>query len=117
MNKKTLTSRSFLSIGTFLFFIVLTISGIALQKIGHAPYTFLKIFFIVAHNISAMLFLIFSIGHIIKNWKAIKSYMSGNAKKIISREMLIGVILLIITLIICCVVAIRAAKEHGIEIM
>ena len=114
MNKKTFNTRSFLSIGTFLFFILLTVSGIVLRITDHAPDTFLKVFSMVAHNISAVAFLIFSIGHILKNWKAIKSYMSGTAKKMVSREMLIGVILLIVTLALSLIKTIGMAKAHGI---
>ena len=114
MNKKTFNTRSFLSIGTFLFFILLTISGIILHITDHKPYTFLKVFSMVAHNISALAFLIFSIGHIFKNWKAIKSYMSGTAKKMVSREMLIGIIILTVTLVLCLIKTVGMSKAHGL---
>jgi hypothetical protein len=120
MNKKTFKTRSFLSIGTFLFFILLASAGIVIYITDHQPYTFLKIFAMTAHNISAAGFLIFVTVHIFKNWKAIKSYMSGTAsgtaKKIVSREMLIVVILLIIILALCWIKAVSTANEHGIEI-
>ena len=106
--------RSFLSIGTFLFFILLAISGIALHITDHRPYSFFKVFSMVAHNISAVGFLIFSIGHILKNWKAIKLYMSGSAKKMISREMLISIILMIVILALCLVKTIGMSKAHGL---
>lgn len=64
---KTLKTRSFLSIGTFLFFIILASSGIAIHITDYQPYTFFKIFAMTAHNISAVGFLIFAIGHIYKN--------------------------------------------------
>jgi len=114
MNKKSFNTRSFLSIGTFLFFIVLAISGIALHITDHRPYSFFKVFSMVAHNISAVGFLIFSIGHILKNWKAIKSYMSGSAKKMVNREMLINIIVLIVILVLCLVKAIGMSKAHGL---
>ena len=114
MNKKSFNTRSFLSIGTFLFFILLAISGIVLHATDNKPYTFHKVFFMVAHNISAVGFLIFSIGHILKNWKPIKSYMSGRAKKMVSREMLISVIILIVVLALCLIKAIGMSKAHGL---
>ena len=114
MNKKSFNTRSFLSIGTFLFFILLAISGIALHITDHRPYSFFKVFSMVAHNISAVGFLIFSIGHILKNWKAIKLYMSGSAKKMISREMLISIILMIVILALCLVKTIGMSKAHGL---
>ena len=114
MNKKSFNTRSFLSIGTFLFFIVLALSGIALHVTDHKPYTFFKVFSMVAHNISAIGFLIFSTGHILKNWKAIKSYMSGNVKKMVSREMLISIIILTMILALCMMKTVGMSKAHGL---
>jgi len=115
MNKKSFNTRSFLSIGTFLFFILLAISGIALHITDHKPNTFHKVFFMVAHNISAVGFLIFSIGHILKNWKPIKSYMSGKAKKTtVSKEMLICIIVLTVILALCLMKAVGMSKAHGL---
>jgi len=114
MDKKSFNTRSFFSIGTFLFFIVLVLSGIALHITDHRPYSFFKVFSMVAHNISAVGCLIFSIGHIMKNWKAIKSYMSGSAKKMVSREMLISIIILIVILALCLVKSIGMSKAHGL---
>jgi len=112
--KKSFNTRSFLSMGTFLFFIVLAISGIALHITDHEPNTFHKVFFMVAHNISAVGFLIFSTGHILKNWKAIKSYMLGKAKRMLSHEMLISVIILVATLALCLIKAVGMSKAHGL---
>ena len=114
MNKKSFNTRTFLSIGTFLFFIVLALSGIALHVTDHKPDTFFKVFSMVAHNISAVGFLIFSAGHIFKNWKAIKSYISGRAKKMVSREMLIGIIILTVILALCLMKAVGMSKAHGL---
>jgi len=106
--------RSFLSVGTFLFFIVLSLSGIALYITDHKPDTFFKVFSMVAHNISAVGFLIFSAGHIFKNWKTIKSYISGRAKKMVSREMLICIIILTVVLALCLMKAVGMSKAHGL---
>jgi len=114
MNKKSFNTRSFLSIGTFLFFILLAMSGIALHITDHRPDSFFKVFSMVAHNIFAVGFLTFSIGHILKNWKAIKSYMSGSARKMVSREMLIGIIILIVILALCLIKAVGMSKSHGL---
>ena len=114
MNKKSFNTRSFLSIGAFLFFIVLSLSGIALHVTDHKTDTLFKVFSMVAHNISAVGFLIFSIGHILKNWKAIKSYMSGKAKKVVSREMLIGIIILTVILALCLIKTFGMSKAHGL---
>ena len=97
-----------------MFFILLALSGIALHITDHKPYSFFKVFSMVAHNISAVGFLMFSTGHIHKNWKAIKSYISGSAKKMVSREMLISLIILIVILAICMVKAVGMSKAHGL---
>jgi len=114
MNKKSFNTRSFLSIGSFLFFIVLALSGIVLHITDHKPDTFFKVFSMVVHNISAVGFLIFSTGHILKNWKAIKSYMLGSAKKMVSREMLISIIILTMILALCIMKAVGMSKAHGL---
>ena len=111
MNKKSFNTRSFISIGIFLLFMVLAISGVVLHATDNKPDTFHKVFFMVVHNISAVGFLIFSTVHILKNWKAIKSYMSG---KMISREMLVGIILLILILTLCLIKTVGMAKAHGL---
>ena len=114
MNKKTFNTRSFLSIGTFLFFLVLALSGIALHITDNKPYSFFKVFAMVTHNISAVGFLIFSAGHILKNWKAIKSYMSGSEKKVVSREMLISIVILIVIFALCMMKTVGMSKAHGL---
>ena len=115
MNIKKIKSRPFLSIGTFLFFIILVISGVALHKMNHhTSYSFMFIFCKTLHTISAMIFLIFSTLHIWKNWKVIKSYMSGAAKMYVSKEMWIVILFTIFVLIISVAKSIGTANEHGI---
>jgi len=113
MVKKSFNWRSFLSIGTFLFFILLTVSGITLHVLEYKP-TFALGYFKASHTIFALVFLLFAIGHLLKNWKAIKSYMSGKAEKTVSKEMLICIVITVVTLMITLVKAIGMAKEHGI---
>ena len=114
--KKEIKSRSFLSIGTFLFLIILSISGVALHKMNHQEsYSFMFIFYKTLHTISAMVFLIFSTLHIWKNWKAITSYMKGATKMSVSKEMWIIILLTIFILIISIVRSIGVANEYGIS--
>ena len=116
MIKKSFNARSFLSIGTFLLFMLLTVSGMALHFLDHKSPTFVLVYFKVSHTIFAMCFLIFSVGHIWKNWNAIKSYMSEKAKKTVSKEMLIGIIIAIVILVTTWIKATDMAKEHGIPL-
>ena len=116
MNKKVFKSRQFLSIGTFLFFIILTISGVALHKMNHhTDFTFMLVFCKTLHTISAAAFMVFAALHTRKNWKSIKSYMSGVAKMSVSREMWIAILLTIFTVLISIVKAVGTANEHGIS--
>ena len=116
MNKKEIKSRPFLSIGTFLFLIMLVISGVALHKMNHhTSYSFAFIFCKTLHTISAVAFMIFAALHTRKNWKAITSYMSGTTKMSVSKEMWIAVVLMVVTLILSIVKTIGTANEHGIS--
>ena len=84
-----MTARPFVSLATFATFLCLAVSGVALQMTNHQPYTPAKVFFTVLHNVSAIFFLVFSILHILKNWRAI------------SREFIVCCILLLVLLIVC----------------
>ena len=114
MKKKRFNLRSFLSLGTFLFLIALAISGIVIHIKDHQPYTFTKVFCMTLHNISAVGFLAFSTGHIVKNWRAIKSYMKSSTRKFISKEMLLGIAIMAIAIMVCLAKAANLAKEHSL---
>jgi len=116
MNNREIKSRPFLSIGTFLFLILLVISGVVLHKMNHhTSYSFAFIFCKTLHTISAIAFMVFATLHTRKNWKAITSYMLGTAKKSVSKEMWIALGLTIVTFIISIVKTIATANEHGIS--
>ena len=115
MVKKSFNIRSFLSLGTFLFFMLLAVSGIGLHIFEHKPPTFVLAYFKSSHTIFGFIFLSFSFGHILTNWKAIKSYIRSEDKKIFSKEMLASLIITTIILFITLFKAIEMAKEHGIQ--
>ena len=94
-------ARPFVSLATFATFLCLAVSGVALQMTNHQPYTPAKVFFTVLHNVSAIFFLVFSILHILKNWRAIRAYIKGKAAGKISREFIVCCILLLVLLIVC----------------
>ena len=89
-----MTARPFVSLATFATFLCLAVSGVALQMTNHQPYTPAKVFFTV-------FFLVFSILHILKNWRAIRAYIKGKAAGKISREFIVCCILLLVLLIVC----------------
>lgn len=110
-----MTTRPFISIATFATFLCLAVSGVVLQTTDHQPYTPAKVFFIVLHNISAIFFLMFTILHILKNWKAIKTYIKGKNTRKISREFIVGCILLLIILIVCWLKTVYILHTHNYQ--
>lgn len=112
---KSFNTRSLLSLGTFLFFILLIVSGIALHCPDYEHPTFALVYFKASHTIFGFGFLFFSIGHIWKNWKVMKSYITGKTGKVISKEMLIGLLIAMAILLITWVKAVNMANEHGIS--
>jgi hypothetical protein len=107
-------SRAFVSIGTFVFFICLAVSGIMLQATDHQPYTFGKVYWTVMHNFAAIAFLIFALGHIGRNWKALKNYITKAKSTDNSKEMFAG--LLIFTVIVsgCWILSKLLMQHHNI---
>jgi hypothetical protein len=114
--KKKFNSRAFVSIGTFLFFIGLVASGIMLQITEHQPISLLQVYSKVLHNFSAIAFLVFAISHLMKNWKAMKTHITGIKKKVISKEMLWGLLLFVIITGGCLILSYFLIDLHGINL-
>jgi len=90
-NKKAFTSTALLTSGLFLPFSGLMIHILQFEKLtleGH--------FWMSVHDISGILFVIFSVLHISFNWKALISYAKKAKDVFISKEALIAIILVII---------------------
>jgi uncharacterized membrane protein len=99
-SRRLFSGRAFVSIVTLLFFVSLVVSGVMLQATGHRPLDFGRVYWYVMHNFSAIVFLVFASLHIVRNGKALKGYLA-RAKNAVSRELVAGVILLIIILTGC----------------
>ena len=108
-------SRAFVSIGVLLVFICLAISGIMLQITDHQSYTFWKVYWKVMHNFVAIAFLVFSLGHIGRNRKALKSYISKANSATIGKEMIFGIILLALIILACFSLSIYLMQIHNIH--
>jgi hypothetical protein len=111
--KKLFNVRAFISIVTLLFFMSLAISGVMLQVTDHQPPDFGVVYWHVMHNLSAIVFLVFASVHIVRNGKALKCYIA-KAKNAISRELIAGLILLIIILSGCWLLSEHLARLHAI---
>jgi ABC-type uncharacterized transport system involved in gliding motility auxiliary subunit len=112
--KKSFNSRAFISIATLLFFISLAVSGIMLQVTDHQTYTFSIVYWHVMHNLSAIVFLAFASVHIVRNGKVLKSYLA-KAQNAISKELIAGLILLIIILSGCWFISRSLIQIHQIN--
>jgi hypothetical protein len=89
-NKRAFTSTALLTSGLFLPFSGLIIHILQFEKVtleGH--------FWMSVHDISGILFVIFSILHISYNWKALISYAKKAKDVFISKEALIAIMLVI----------------------
>ncbi|MDR0414482.1 MAG: DUF4405 domain-containing protein [Prevotellaceae bacterium] len=108
---KSFNGRAFVSIVTLLFFISLAVSGIMLQVTDHQPLGFGMVYWHVVHNFSAIVFLVFASVHIVRNGKALKSYIS-KAKNFISKELVAGLILLMVILLGCWLLSEHLVQFH-----
>jgi predicted transporter len=115
-DKKRFNSRAFVSIGTFIFFVCLAVSGIMLQVTDHQPYTFWKVYWKVMHNFAAIAFLIFSLGHISRNWKVLQNYVTKAKNIIISKEMIAGLIILTAIAVECWILSKLLMQHHNIPL-
>jgi ABC-type uncharacterized transport system involved in gliding motility auxiliary subunit len=111
--KKSFNNRAFVSIVALLFFVSLAVSGIMLQVTDHQSYTFSIVYWHVMHNFSAVVFLVFALVHIVRNGKALMSYLV-KAKNIVNKELIAGLILLIIILSGCWLLSEYLAQVHKI---
>jgi hypothetical protein len=63
------------------------------------------------HNLFAVVFLVFALVHILRNVKALKSYLL-KAKNAVSRELIAGLVLLAIILLGCCLLSGHLEQFH-----
>jgi hypothetical protein len=113
--RKTLNGRAFISIGTLLFFTGLLVSGIAIQATEHQPNVFCRIYWKVMHNLMAIGFIIFTLLHTWRNMKVLKSYIVSKVKNSISKELIVGLILVAIIASVSWFIAQRLIQIHQIN--
>jgi succinate dehydrogenase/fumarate reductase cytochrome b subunit len=89
-NKRAFTSTALLTSGLFLPF-----SGLMIHLLQFEKLTIEGHFWMSVHDISGILFVIFSILHVSYNWKALISYAKKVKDVFISKEALIAIILVI----------------------
>ena len=96
VTQKPFNKRAFISTALFTSGLFLPISGLMNHLLQFEGLTFARHFWMSAHNISGILFVIFSILHISYNWRALINHVKKVRDVIISKEALIAIMLVII---------------------
>ena len=94
--KKPFNKRAFTSTALFTSGLLLPFSGLMIHILQFEKLTVAGHFWMSVHDISGILFVIFSILHISYNWKALISYAKKAKDVFISKEALIAITLVII---------------------
>lgn len=92
-NERKFNKRAFYSVGLFISFIGLPISGYMNHVLGFSEMNVERHLWMSVHNVLAVLFCVFSILHIKLNWKPFKNAVKKISDLIISREALYAVML------------------------
>jgi len=93
-NKKTFNKRAFISSGLFISGLLLPL-GWLIHFTDTEYYAKEKHFWMSVHNAATTIFVFFLVIHLIYNWKAMKSYFTKSKTKILSKETLYALILVI----------------------
>jgi hypothetical protein len=94
--QKPFNKRAFISTTLFVSGLFLPVSGLMNHVLQFEGLTLARHFWMSAHDISGILFVIFTILHISYNWKALINYAKKTKDLFISKEALIAIILVII---------------------
>jgi len=94
--QKPFNKRAFISTALFFSGLFLPISGLMNHILQFEGLTVARHFWMSVHDISGILFVIFSILHISYNWKALINYLKRVKDIYISKEALFAIILVIL---------------------
>jgi hypothetical protein len=94
--KKPFNKRAFISVALFITGLSLPVSGIMNHSLGFEPLTPARHFWMSAHNMSGVLFIICAVFHIVLNWRALLRHMKNARHVVISREALAAILLLLV---------------------
>lgn len=97
-HKKAFSHRKFLSVGLFLNLAVLVITAIVIQIFEGLEDDFFLHLFLVTHIFTGFFFAVFSVLHIIMNWKSMKVYIKTKGL-IVSREAIYAFLLTMIAIL------------------
>jgi hypothetical protein len=99
--KKPFNKRAFISSALFTSGLSLPISGFMNHYLQFEALTIARHFWMAAHDIAGLLFIIFSIIHLSFNWRIFTNYIKKSKEMIVSKETLsaFAFVLLIVVLI------------------
>lgn len=95
LGKKGFNSRAFVSVAMFLSGLCLPISGIMNHRLQFEILSAERHFWMSVHNMAALLFSIFAILHIIKNWRVLVHYAQKARNLSVSKEAVSAFVLVI----------------------
>ena len=107
---KPFNKRAFISTALFTSGLILPISGLMNHILQFEGLTLSRHFWMSVHDISGILFVIFSILHIYNNRKALISYAKKAKEALISKEAMIALSLVII---LVCLISSHVFHIHG----
>jgi hypothetical protein len=94
--RKPFNKRAFISTALFTSGVFLPVSGIMNHILQFDGLTLARHFWMSVHDISGILFVLFSILHISYNWRALITYVKKVKDIFISKEALIAIVLVIL---------------------
>jgi succinate dehydrogenase/fumarate reductase cytochrome b subunit len=94
--QKPFNKRAFISTALFASGLFLPISGLMNHLLQFEVLTMTRHFWMSVHDISGILFVIFSVLHISFNWRALQNYIKKVKDIYISKEALLAIILTVL---------------------
>jgi succinate dehydrogenase/fumarate reductase cytochrome b subunit len=96
LKKKPFSKRAFISTAMLISGLLLPVSGIMNHDLQFEQLTIERHFWMSVHNVSAIIFLIFSILHISFNGKALLNYLKKTKEIFISKEAILALIFIFV---------------------
>ena len=103
--KKSFDMRKFVSVGLFFTLTSLVITGILIQTFELFENEFPAHFCTAVHVLTGFVFTVFSIFHIVLNWRSLKRYIKKTDETNISKESVVALFLTVIIIVIVYLLA------------
>jgi hypothetical protein len=100
VKRKTFNKRAFISSSLFVSGIILPFTGFINHNLQFDKLSIERHFWMTSHNVTGIIFVLFGILHISYNWKALLNYAQKVKGKYISKETLIAIGFVFITIVL-----------------